>query len=419
MKKKNKISVVRQVNRVYAKLNPSFYLKNLNNKSEVIKFYNNRRNFYLKLKITDKLLKDSTLLDLGSGAGQNSLSFSIMGAKCTLVDYDKFSCQQANIIFKKYSKKKFKIINKDIFKFKSNKKFDFVVSNGVAHHTKDSYKNLEIACDFVKEKGFIIFGIANQSGMFQRNLMRLILFNICEDEKEIYAKAKILFKESISRSIKFSGRSADEIIADTFVNPKFAAIDVKSIFRIFSEHNITLYSAYPDVKNIENFLGLNETQFKLLNNKSKQFHNIVKRQNEVYLHDFQSLSLNTNISHLGEYFSKIKKLDKIRDYTSRIVNDKNFKNYNVNLSKLVSNMRQLDHKISNLEKISILDKKHNKRFFKEAINIIKIINEKKDNEEKFLKLKKYISKTRYIFKGYNGVGMNYYVGYKLGKNDFI
>ena len=101
------------------------------------------------------------------------------------------------------------------------------------------------------------------------------------------------------------------------------------------------------------------------------------------------------------------------------MNDKNFKNYNVDLSKLVSNIRQLDKKICNLEKISILDKKHNKRFFKEAINIIKIINEKKDNEEKFLKLKKYISKTRYIFKGYNGVGMNYYVGYKLGKNDFI
>ena len=82
-------------------------------------------------------------------------------------------------------------------------------------------------------------------------------------------------------------------------------------------------------------------------------------------------------------------------------------------------MRQLDHKISNLEKISILDKKHNKRFFREAINIIKIINQKNDNKKKFFKLKRYISETRYIFKGYNGVGMNYYVGYKLGKNDFF
>jgi len=383
----------------------------------VKKFVANRKSFYLKLKITEKLLKNSTLLDLGAGAGQNSLSLSLMGAKCTLVDYDKFSCQMAKIIFKKFSKNKYRIINKDIFKFKYDKKFDFVISNGVAHHTKNSFKNLDIACNFVKEKGFIIFGIANQSGMFQRNLMRLILFNICEDEKEIYAKAKILFKESIARSIKFSGRTADSIIADTFVNPKFAAIDVKNIFKIFNSHNITLYSTYPDIKDVENFLGLKETQFKLVNNKSKQFHNFAKGRGEVYLHDFQALSLNKNRDPFGKYFSKIRKLDKIRDEVTKEINDKNFKNHKINLKKFISIIKQLDRNISGLEKINILDKEHNKRFFKETLNILKIMEEDKNNREKFNKLKKYISKTNYIFKGYNGVGMNYYVGYKLGKHD--
>ena len=45
MKKKNKVSILRQVNKVYAKLYPSSYLRNLNNKREVRKFSNNRRNF--------------------------------------------------------------------------------------------------------------------------------------------------------------------------------------------------------------------------------------------------------------------------------------------------------------------------------------------------------------------------------------
>ena len=207
--------------------------------------------------------------------------------------------------------------------------------------------------------------------------------------KKYIQKLKILFKESISRSVKFSGRTADAIIADTFVNPKFAAMNVKNIFKIFNEHNITLYSAYPDLKKIDDFLGFNETQFKLTNNKSKQFHNLTKGKSEVYLHDFQALSLNTNINRLGKYFSKIRKLDKIRDHAAKIVNNKNFKNHKINLNRLISNIKQLDHKISNLEKISILDKEHNKRFFKETLNILKIMEEDKNNREKFNKLKKY------------------------------
>ena len=46
------------------------------------------------------------------------------------------------------------------------------------------------------------------------------------------------------------------------------------------------------------------------------------------------------------------------------IDDLTFKNYNVDLGKLVSNIRKLDKKIRNLEKISILDKKHNKRYKK-------------------------------------------------------
>ena len=54
--------------------------------------------------------------------------------------------------FSKFNNK-FQIYNKDLFKFKSKKKFDFVVSNGVAHHTHDIKKNIEIAINFLKKGG--------------------------------------------------------------------------------------------------------------------------------------------------------------------------------------------------------------------------------------------------------------------------
>ena len=45
---------------------------------------------------------------------------------------------------KKYGKQKFYNINQDIFKLtKYLKKFDIVISNGVAHHTKDPKKNIK------------------------------------------------------------------------------------------------------------------------------------------------------------------------------------------------------------------------------------------------------------------------------------
>ncbi|MDA9134156.1 class I SAM-dependent methyltransferase, partial [Candidatus Pelagibacter ubique] len=288
--KKKLVSVVHQVNKIYSKSNPSTYLKNFLNKKNVETFAKNRIDFFLKLKLTPKLFKDSDLLDLGCGTGQNSIAFSIMEANCTLIDYDKESCDRANLVFKKFSKNKFKIIKSDIFKYKDNKKYDFVVSNGVAHHTKSSSKILNIACSKVKKNGFIIYGIANQSGMFQRNLMRLILFSISKNNNDIMHFAKVLFKDSIDRSIKFSGRSAEEIISDTFLNPKFSAVKPLSILNTFNKYSIDLYSSFPDFKDIETFINTEHMQFKLTNNKSKKIFN----KDSIHLHDFQSLSLNKN-----------------------------------------------------------------------------------------------------------------------------
>ncbi len=305
------MKVLDQVNKVYSKSNPSTYLKNFLKNSQIKKYVDNRKNFYLKLKLTNKSFKDSTVLDLGSGMGQNTIPLSYMGANCTLVEYDKKSFLASKKLFKKFSKKKFKIINKDIFKFKTKEKFDFVISNGVAHHTQNAYKILNRACSFVKKEGFIIIGIANQAGMFQRNLMRYILFTLSSNEKEIEKNAKILFKESLIRSKKFSGRSFSEIISDTFVNPKIAAINTYKIFEMFKKHKIASYSNYPEIKSLRNLLETNETQFKLIS-KNKQFYNHIDFKKDFFIQDLQSMSLNNNPNNvkINKHFIEIENLKK-------------------------------------------------------------------------------------------------------------
>ena len=95
-------TVTKKVNRIYSKENPSTYLKNLN---QLDKFINNRVNLLLNLKLPKKNFKNSSLIYFGSGASLNTIVYSFLGAKCTLVEYDKKSIEYSKKLFKKFSKK--------------------------------------------------------------------------------------------------------------------------------------------------------------------------------------------------------------------------------------------------------------------------------------------------------------------------
>ena len=162
-------SIVKKVNDVYSEQNPSTYVKTKNKLNNILE---NKKKFLINLKLTPKIFKNSKLIDLGCGSGQNSLIFDHLGSKCTLIEYDKKSYLNAKKLFKTYARKKFKILNRDIFDINLKDKFDIVVSNGVAHHTENIRKNINIGCKLLKKDGFFILGVANTAGYFQRNLQR-------------------------------------------------------------------------------------------------------------------------------------------------------------------------------------------------------------------------------------------------------
>ena len=176
------LKMIKSLAEVYDKSNPSTYF--INNKK--FKQHNDsRKKLLLDLKLPPKLFKNSTLIDFGSGSGQNTIVYDNLGASCTLVEYDKKSCKNSKDLFKKFSKNKYKIINKDIYKYKSAKKFDFVVCHGVLHHTANMKKVFNICSKALKKGGFLILSTGEQHGFFQRNIQRLILYKISKNEKEI------------------------------------------------------------------------------------------------------------------------------------------------------------------------------------------------------------------------------------------
>ena len=74
--------------------------------------------------------------------------------------------------------------------------------------------------------GFFILGIGETNGFFQRNLQRYILYSVCKNENEIIRFSKLLFKNHLNRAQKFSGRTKDEIIYDTYLNPKINTLSL-------------------------------------------------------------------------------------------------------------------------------------------------------------------------------------------------
>ena len=400
-----KSKIIQKVNRVYSQQNPSKYLKNLSGK-KIELFVNNRKDFLLrKLKLPDKIFKGSSVLDLGCGSGQNTIIYDYCGAECTLVEYDRKSFLNAKSLFKRFSKNKFKIYNKDLFKFKLKKKFDFVISNAVAHHTHDIKKNIEIAINFLKKGGMLILGIGETNGFFQRHFQRYILYNLSSDEKEIIDLSKLLFRENLIRAKKFGGRTEEQIIYDSYLNPKIETLSFEEVQNIFNKKKLYLYSLDEDSLDLESFYDIQKKHFSLIKNKKDNFSNI-----NFFFNAINNFSLSKEKSQIFEKeIKKINKLGKIQNIFSSLFNDQSINNtkeiyfhkYLIKYLKAIRSFKKLD----------LLDEKNLIQFLNEIHGTLKILKIK-DKHSKIKKLNNLLKKNKILFRKFNGKGMNYFVGIK-------
>jgi len=401
-------SVLHKVNKVYDEQNPSTYLKNFKNLKTFIK---NRENLLLDLKLPKRVFLNANLIDYGSGMGLNTIVYSSLGSKCTLIEYDKKSVLFSKNLFKKHSKNKYKIINEDIFKFKTKKKYDIVVSNGVVHHTKDPTKNLKLCVKSLKKGGFFILGIGETNGFFQRNLQRHILYNLAGDKNELISLAKIFFQEHLKRASKYSGRSVEEIIYDTYLNPKIKTLSLGYILKFFQLNKIEKYSFYGDQKSVFNILNKNVNQFRLINkNKNKNIK--YDSFSNLNLHDIENFSLSNNkFESVNNFtFNKINQMNEALNKFTDSINDIEFnrKNPKINLNRI----KILRKKISLIKKIDLIDKTHNQSFLNENYNLLKLVYSNLEKKQKIFRIENYLSKCKVLLRGLNGTGMNYIVGYK-------
>lgn len=396
IKKVTRSNNTEEVNKIYKIHSPSIY-KYIQNKKKFENFIKEKENFFLdKLKLPTSIFKNKEVLDLGSGTGINSSCFAIWGAKLTLVEYDKFSYSFSKNFYQKTLKKKATFINSDIFLFKTKKKFDFVHCNGVLHHTSNTKLGIKMISGFLKKGGFFIFCNSNTSGYFQRHLQRFTLFKISKNNDDIYKYSKILFSENIRRAKKFGQRSTDSIIYDNYLNPKIDTRSYDEILKLFKKNKLNLYSSHPPY---------NEVIDLTRNNISTQFYDH-KQQN---LQSFSIAETKWLMNTYGErYYDKnLKFLIKMKKEQDAILNLMNNMLKKLDINKFIKKIKNFRYKIKSTN-IDIYGEIKLKKFYTELYSYLNTLA--KTNNPIIIRNK--IKSFKILFRGQNGVGEIFTIGYK-------
>jgi len=177
-----KLSIEETTGSVYAPLWSSFNLNYASKVSKKIFFDRFLNNGFSKKDIINK-----SVADIGCGSGRYTFALNVLKPKELIGIDGSIDCiKVANAFKKKFKEKniKFKkLSNLRLASFFKKKKFDFVLSNGVIHHTSDFKKSFDQIVKITKKNGKILIYIYGAGGIFwyARKKMREVFKKIPQE----------------------------------------------------------------------------------------------------------------------------------------------------------------------------------------------------------------------------------------------
>jgi ubiquinone/menaquinone biosynthesis C-methylase UbiE len=244
---KNNIYTIKQKNDETADKVSDFYkqipfpsYKKKDNKLSISNSGNNNK-FYKNLK--DFIGLNKNILEMGSGTSQLSMYLAIgTNNKISALDMTKESLELGrdfaykndinNITFVKAD------LLQDIFK---NAVYDFVLSLGVLHHTKNTYKGFVKCTEVLKDEGYIVVGLYNSYGRKRLEIRRLI--------SKIFGKKIIhMFDPLVRKFNENKEDNKDKIdawIHDQYFHPVERTNTFDEVLQWFKLNNIKYISSVP------------------------------------------------------------------------------------------------------------------------------------------------------------------------------
>ena len=196
-------------------------------------------------QLDDLIGWSARVLELGCGTGQLSLFLGRGNREIHGVDISVGSLALAEEFRSRNEIKNVYLLHMDVFdlKYRDNT-FDYVISNGVLHHTKDAQKAFQALVSKTKPGGHIVIGLYHRHGRLVTKL------------KQILAKLigrRIRFLDSHARKLKAEGKS-NAWVLDQFFNPHETSHTPAEVLSWFDGCGVDFVNLLPHMQDPEKSL---------------------------------------------------------------------------------------------------------------------------------------------------------------------
>tara|TARA_B100000579_G_scaffold16224_1_gene11460 strand:- start:3477 stop:4379 length:903 start_codon:yes stop_codon:yes gene_type:complete len=183
---------------------------------------------------------NKSILEVGSGTSQLS-NYLAIGTNNQVYAFDTSmkSLKIGNDFAKKSNIKNINFIRGDIFdKIFQEEAFDFVLCNGVLHHTKNPYEAFSSIAKCLKREGYILVGLYNKIGRF-RTKFRKILY-------KIFGKRSVMLLDPVLRKIGIKSKDKIEAwVRDQYEHPVESTHTFDEVLKWFKDNNIEFIDSIP------------------------------------------------------------------------------------------------------------------------------------------------------------------------------
>ncbi len=188
--------------------------------------------------ILDKQIAyNSKILEVGCGTGQLSLFLKRFNRLIVGTDLSIPSLKLAEDFRKRNEINNVFFTKMNLFNLTFKEEiFDYVISNGVLHHTYNTEKAFSKILKPLKKDGYIIIGLYHKYGRLYTNLRQKLI-------KLFGDKFKFLDKRTID--LKISAEKRYAWLNDQYKNPKESSHTLQEVKKWFQKYNIEYLSSIP------------------------------------------------------------------------------------------------------------------------------------------------------------------------------
>jgi len=193
------------------------------------------------------------IIEIGSGTCQLS-NYLAIGTNNTIValDANLSSLKIGEKFSEKNNIKNVSFICADIFDDRlENSSFDFVICNGVLHHTKNSFEAYQHSLKLLKPNGHILVGLYNTIGRLRTKIRGFFY--------KFFGKKYLIIFDPVLRKIeKKSEKKINAWIEDQYIHPVERSHLFDEVLKWFDVTNIKFVNSYPACSFVENIETKND-----------------------------------------------------------------------------------------------------------------------------------------------------------------